>query len=49
MTHNKKKHNGTAHNKRINNKKQMAQMAMSRLPPFPLLILEGGVCHDALT
>ena len=27
----------------------MASMAMFRRPLLPLLFLEGGVCHDALT
>ena len=45
----KKKHNKTAHNKRTDNEKQMASMAMFRRPLLPLLFLECGVCHDALT
>ena len=45
----KKKHNKTTYNKRTYNEKQMASMAMFRRPLFPLLFLEGGVCHFALT
>ena len=44
-----KKPNKTAHNKKTDNEKEMASMAIFRRPLFPLLFLEGGVCHDALT